>query len=102
MPWFPQAKLWSTKGQSGKILNIFVRALKMRQISASCISLRWKNQKMPNFFFISASTQSHEPEWNPTMIDPQTPLFLPRGHLSGLIQRIRRNVDTEPKLTTEV
>ena len=92
----------STKGQNGKILNIFLRALKLCQITASCISLCGKHQKMPNSFFIAASTRSHEPEWNPTMIDPQTPLFLPRGHLSGLIQLIIRYVITKSKLTTEI
>ena len=102
MLWFSQAKLQSTKGQNGKISNIFLRALKLRQITASCISLCWKHQKMPHSFLIAASTRSHEPKWNPAMIDPQTPLFLPRGHLSGLIQRIRRYMVTKPKCTTEI
>ena len=40
-------------------------------------------------FLIVASTWSHGPKRNPANIVPQTPILLARGHLSGLIQRIR-------------
>ena len=42
--------LWVKFGHA----NIFLRALKLRQITATCISLNWKYQKTASFFFIAA------------------------------------------------
>ena len=54
----------------------------------------WNHGRKHPFPFLLLPVWSHGPKWNPANIDPQTHLLLPRGHLLGLIQRIRRYVAT--------
>ena len=46
--------------------------------------------KKPFLFAFNTTTRGNGQKWNPAQIDAQTTLFLPRSHLSGLIQRIGR------------
>ena len=44
--------------------------------------------KKPFLFVFDTTTRGNGPKWNPSQIDAQTTLFIPRSHLSGLIQQI--------------
>ena len=50
--------------------------------------------KKPFLFAFNTTTRGNEQKWNPAQIDAQTTFFLPRSHLSGLIQRIGRYLAT--------
>ena len=72
------------------ILEYFYRALKL-----------WENHSMFYFSLLETSV-NHEPLWNPSMIDAQIPLFVPKCQVSGLIQQIKRYVETKAKSKTPI
>ena len=57
-------------------------------IGTLCLYRCQNGSKKPLFFSHSTARWNHGSKWNPVMMKHNDPLYQPRYHLSGLIQRI--------------
>ena len=70
-------------------------------IGTLCLYRCQNGSKKPLFFSHSTARWNHGSKWNPVMMKHNDPLYQPRYHLSGLIQRIWSYLATTKACSTQ-
>ena len=82
------------KAKKSSYLKLKYNDLTNKKITASLFSLHWNNRETHFFYYYC---QYSTLKSNPVMIDAHNPLYLPRCHLSAVIQRVRQYVALKPE-----